>query len=239
MLNLNGLLGRLLNAGGQILDTPGKKLAAGGAGAALLFTETGRDIAGAALKFGGIAALAGLAYQAWQKHRDEQDRGEQDGEVPSHSASSQPLASRNIPPNTLGTEPPPLPASYAPSDPAAQETLARTIMVAMVTAAKADGAVDADEQSNILNHATELKLDGEEQDFLFAELGKPFDMEPVVQSARTPEIAAEVYAASVIAVGTPSPAEGHYLKRLAGRLSLPDGVVGEIHAALGVQSASA
>ena len=41
MIDLNGLLGRVLNAGGQILDTPGKKLAAGGAGAALLFTEQG------------------------------------------------------------------------------------------------------------------------------------------------------------------------------------------------------
>lgn len=218
MLDLNGLLGRVLNAGGQILDTPGKKLAAGGLGAALLFTETGRDIAGAALKYGGIAALGGLAYHAWQKHRAEQ----QGAGAP--AAPESPLA---------------LPDSFMPKQEAAQESLALLLVQAMVTAAKADGTVDADEQGKILAHADQLKLSEEEQDFLFAELGKPFDMEPVVRRARTPEIAAEVYAASVLAVGQPSPAESHYLKRLAQRLSLPEGVVREIHTSLGVQSVSA
>jgi uncharacterized membrane protein YebE (DUF533 family) len=214
MIDLNGLLGRVLNAGGQILDTPGKKLAAGGAGAALLFTDTGRDIAGAALKYGGIAALGGLAYYAWQKHRAQQD-GQQSAETPASPRA--------------------LPTSFVPSAPSAQEGLARLLVLAMVTAAKADGTVDADEQGKILAHADEMKLTDEEQGFLFAELGKPFDMEPVVQGARTPEIAAEVYAASVLAVGQPSPAESAYLKRLAQRLQLPEGVVREIHGGLGVQ----
>ena len=217
MIDLNGLLGRVLNAGGQILDTPGKKLAAGGAGAALLFTETGRDIAGAALKYGGIAALGGLAYYAWQKHRAQQ--GGQAGETPASPRA--------------------LPASFHPSSPSAQENLARLLVLAMVTAAKADGTVDADEQGKILAHADQMKLTDEEQGFLFAELGKPFDMEPVVQGARTPEIAAEVYAASVLAVGQPSPAESAYLKRLAQRLQLPEGVVSEIHTGLGVQAVPA
>lgn len=214
MIDLNGLLGRVLNSGGQLLDTPGKKLAAGGAGAALLFTETGRDIAGAALKYGGIAALGGLAYYAWQKYRAQQE-GTQAPEAPASPRS--------------------LPTGFLPSAPAAQESLAKLIVLAMVTAAKADGTVDDDEQGKILAHAGQLKLSDEEQSFLFAELGKPFDMEPVVRGAGTPEIAAEVYAASVLAVGQPSPAEQHYLKRLAQRLQLPDGVVREIHSGLGVQ----
>ena len=218
MIDLNGLLGRVLNAGGNILDTPGKKLAAGGIGAGLLFTETGRDIAGAALKYGGIAALGGLAYHAWQKHRAQQD-GQQ--------APDTPAAPRA------------LPTSFLPAAPAAQESLAKLLVLAMVTAAKADGKVDDDEQGKILAHADQMKLSDEEQSFLFAELGKPFDMEPVVRGANTPEIAAEVYAASVLAVGQPSPAETHYLKRLAQRLQLPEGVVGEIHKALGVQAVPA
>jgi len=220
MLDLNGLLGRVLNTGGQILDTPGKKLAAGGVGAALLFTETGRDIAGTALKYGGIAALGGLAWHAWQKHKAGQ--------------ATAPAASQ-----FASEAPPPLPAAFLPQEPAAQEGLARLIVIAMVTAAKADGTLDSEEQGKILGHAEQLRLSDEEQGFLFAELGKPFDMEPVIQGARTPEVAAEVYAASVIAVGQPSPAEAHYLKRLASRLQLPDGVVREIHAALGTQPVAA
>jgi len=223
MIDLNGLLGRVLNAGGQILDSPGKKLAAGGVGAALLFTETGRDIAGAALKYGGIAALGGLAYHAWQKHKAQQEG--QPAAAPAASGGFQ--------------RPQALPAAYVPQEAGAQENLARLIVVAMVTAAKADGTVDADEQGKILGHAEQLRLSDEEQGFLFAEMGKPFDMEPVIRGARTPEIAAEVYAASVLAVGQPSPAEVHYLKRLAQRLQLPDGVVQEIHKGLGVQPVAA
>ena len=107
----------------------------------------------------------------------------------------------------------------------------------MVTAAKSDGTVDEEEQQAILNHSEALQLTPEEQSLLFEEMGKPFDMEPVVKAATTPEIATEVYAVSVVAIGTPSTAERAYLKMLAKRLQLPDDVVASLHRTLGAQPA--
>ncbi|MBC6405002.1 MAG: tellurite resistance TerB family protein [Rhodospirillales bacterium] len=221
MVNLNALLGQLIGTGGQalkkgsrVLDTPGKKILAGGAGAALLFTGTGREV----LKYGGVAALGALAYQAWKNHNTAKD-GE---EAP---AAPQSLT------------PPPAGSGFVPQDEGARESLAKLLIAAMVTAAKSDGTVDEEEQQAILNHSEALQLTPEEQSLLFEEMGKPFDMEPVVKAATTPEIATEVYAVSVVAIGTPSTAERAYLKMLAKRLQLPDDVVASLHRTLGAQPA--
>ncbi|MBC6416523.1 MAG: tellurite resistance TerB family protein [Rhodospirillales bacterium] len=221
MVNLNALLGQLINTGGQalkkgnqVLDTPGKKILAGGAGAALLFTGTGREV----LKYGGVAALGAVAYQAW-KNRNTAKAGEE------ASAAPQSLT------------PPPAGSGFVPQDEGARESLAKLLIAAMVTAAKSDGIVDEEEQQAILNHSEALQLTPEEQSLLFEEMGKPFDMEPVVRAATTPEIATEIYAVSVVAIGTPSTAERAYLKMLAKRLQLPGDVVASLHKTLGAQPA--
>lgn len=224
MVNLNGLLGQLMNSGGQalkqggrVLDTPGKKLLAGGAGAAMLFTETGRG----ALKYGGVAALGALAYHAWQ-NRDKGAQGAPDGQA---AATPEALPE------------PPADSGFVPQDDAGRDALAKLLIAAMVTAAKADGTIDEEEQQAMLAHSEALELTPEEQGLLFAEMAKPFDMEPVVAGANSPEIATEVYAASVVAVGTPSPAERAYLNMLAQRLKLPQDVVSSLHTTLGLQPA--
>jgi uncharacterized membrane protein YebE (DUF533 family) len=223
-MDLNNLLGRVLNAGGQILDTPGKKMAAGGAAAAgILLTETGRDLAGAAVKYGGIAAIGALALHAWQRSQETQAAGS----VAAPMAAPAPgtfLPSQTWPPQTLA---PPVPAENA-----ANQNHARLLLGAMVNAAKADGSVDVEEQNLILGHADKLNLSHEERSFLFHELNKPFDMEPIIAGATTPELAAEVYAVSRIAVGAASPAENSYLRVLAGRLKLPEAVARELDGAL-------
>lgn len=50
-----------------MLNTLGKSAAAGGVLALLLGTGIGRKLTGPALKLGGLAALGGVAYQAYQK----------------------------------------------------------------------------------------------------------------------------------------------------------------------------
>jgi uncharacterized membrane protein YebE (DUF533 family) len=44
-------------------------LATGAIVAVLLGTGTGRSIGGSALKLGGMAAIAGLGYQAWKNYQ--------------------------------------------------------------------------------------------------------------------------------------------------------------------------
>ncbi len=139
------------------------------------------------------------------------------------------------PPADSGLMPPDENAREA-LDENAREALAKLLIAAMVTAAKADGIVD-EEQQAMLRHSDALELTPEEQGMLFSEMAEPFDMEPVVAGANMSEIATEVYAASVVAVGTLSAAERAYLKILAQRLKLPDDVVSSLHTTLGFQAA--
>lgn len=233
-MDLNNLLGRVLGAGGQILDTPGKKLAAGGAAAGLLFTETGRDLAGAAVKYGGIAAIGALALHAWQRSQ----AGQAEAAVPATAEAANPAPGGFLPPQVSNARPlpPVIEASVVEAQPketpVAAESHAKLLLGAMINAAKADGIVDAEEQSLILGHADKLNLNDDERNFLFQELSKPFDMEPIVRGASTPELAAEVYAVSRIAVGAASPAENSYLHVLASRLKLPPAVAGQIDSEL-------
>lgn len=232
-MDLNNLLGKVLGAGGQVLNTPGKKLAAGGAAAGILFTETGRDLAGAAVKYGGIAAIGALALHAWQRSQAGAPAAADNGTAAANSAPGGFLPPQLSTPQPL---PPVIEARAVETlpveTPVAAESHAKLLLGAMINAAKADGNVDAEEQSLILGHADKLNLSDDERNFLFQELSKPFDMEPIVRGATTPELAAEIYAVSRIAVGAASPAENSYLHVLAGRLKLPQAVTGQIDSGL-------
>jgi uncharacterized membrane protein YebE (DUF533 family) len=94
----------------------------------------------------------------------------------------------------------------------------------MIAAAKADGHIDATEQQRIFGKLDELDLDTEEKAFVIDELRKPLDIDAVVAAATTPELALEIYAASVLAIDPDDPAEQAYLAMLASRLKLDPGL---------------
>jgi uncharacterized membrane protein YebE (DUF533 family) len=71
-------------------------------------------------------------------------------------------------------------------------------------------------------------LDPESQNLLVKEMGHPVDIDAIVNSATSPEIAAEIYAASLLAVEVDSAAEKAYLGMLAARLELPAQLVAEL-----------
>ena len=80
---LNDLLGSTIpEPASTVRDTAGKAtqmakdnpLAAGALVAVLLGTGTGRQVTGAALKLGGIAAIGGLAYKAYQNYKNGDSR---------------------------------------------------------------------------------------------------------------------------------------------------------------------
>ena len=74
-----------------------------------------------------------------------------------------------------------------------------------------------------------LDLDPEERDILVQEMGKPVDMDAIVQRATTQEVAAEIYLASLLAIDVDTVAEQSYLGMLAARLQLPKPLVQELH----------
>jgi len=160
-----------------------------------------------AVKLGGTAALAGLAYKAYTQWQASKNAAPQ--------AEAPPM--KDITPKPEGTP-------FLPSIAQQRDSMSLAILRAMIAAAKADGHIDADEQRRIFGKLDELDLDMEEKAFVMDELRKPLDIDAVVAAASTPELAVEIYAASVLAIDPDDPAEQAYLAMLASRLKLDPGL---------------
>ncbi len=182
---------------------------AGGLATYLLAGKKPKKLAKKALTYGGMAVVGGLAYKAWRDY--------QSGRPP-QAAADEPVA------------PPPTEARYLPQSAAEEEQLGRSLLRAMIAAAKSDGHIDGEEQKRIFAHIEQLGLDNDDKAFVFEELSKPLDVEGVAAGATSPETAAEIYAASLLAIDADGPAEKGYLSMLAARLSLPPGLVAHLHA---------
>jgi uncharacterized membrane protein YebE (DUF533 family) len=98
----------------------------------------------------------------------------------------------------------------------------------MIAVAGADGRLDAQESQAIFQKIQSLGLDSESQSLLVEEMGHPVDMDVIINSASSPEIAAEIYTASLLAVDVDTAAEKGYLAMLAARLRLPSELVVEL-----------
>ncbi len=174
------------------------------------------DLAGKAQL--GIGLL-GIAMAAWEHYQ-------------------QPRAPAATPGAAGSATPPPAPASgplRPPPPPAANPDRTRDMALlvqAMVAAAAADGAIDAQERERILARATASGLDSDSQAFLERELAAPRSLEQIVAAAR-PALAPDLYAASLIAISADTEAERAYLDRLAQALSLPTETRAAIHQQLG------
>jgi uncharacterized membrane protein YebE (DUF533 family) len=77
-----------------------------------------------------------------------------------------------------------------------------------------------------------LPLDADDKAFVMDELRKPLDVDAVAKGARSPEEAAEMYAASLLAIDVNNAAERGYLALLAARLRLDDKLVEHLHATI-------
>lgn len=100
----------------------------------------------------------------------------------------------------------------------------------MVAAAKADGHVDERERELIEGEFSKLNSDQALQQWLQAELNKPLDPVEVARAATTPEMAAEMYIASVMLVDEEHFMERAYLDELARQLKLEPGLKAELEA---------
>lgn len=199
---LGGLLGGAGKNGlGSLLSgATGGALAAGAMGL-LLGNKTARKIGGQALTYGGLAALGVLAYKAYGNWQSQQ-AGAPQGE-----------------PQTLDR----LPAAQA-------EQHSQAILKALVAAAKADGHVDSRERELIEGEFSKLDNDPQLQHWLHAELNKPLDPAEVARAASTPEMAAEMYLASVLLVDEEHFMERAYLDELARQLKLDPALKVELEA---------
>ncbi|KPU58233.1 hypothetical protein AN403_2769 [Pseudomonas fluorescens] len=184
--------------GGLLSGAGGGALAAGAMGL-LLGSKKARKVGGKVAVYGGLAALGVLAYKAYGNWQSQQGG----------AAGAEPQTLDRVP--------------------AAQVELhSQAILKALVAAAKADGHVDERERALIEGEFTRLDSDQELQHWLHAELNKPLDPSDVARAARSPEIAAEMYIASVMMVDEENFMEKAYLDELARQLKLEPGLKAEL-----------
>lgn len=204
---LGGLLGGAAKGGqggdlGTLLKGAGGGALAAGALGLLLGNKSARKMGGKALTYGGLAALGVMAYKAYGNWQAQQ--------------ASAPQAE----PQTLDR----LPAPQV-------ELHSQAILKALVGAAKADGHVDARERQLIEGELVKLtQNDAELQHWLQAELNKPLDPADIARAASTPEMAAEMYVASVLMVDEEHFMERAYLEELARQLKLDPALKSELEA---------
>ncbi|MES9963830.1 MAG: tellurite resistance TerB family protein [Candidatus Sedimenticola sp. 20ELBAFRAG] len=114
------------------------------------------------------------------------------------------------------------------------EDLGLLTVDAMINAAKADAEVDEQEMQKIIGRLQESDADESELDYLRKALSGPMDTNAIVSRVDDPQVAAQVYTASLFAISVDTDAERIYVNDLAHRLGLPQDVRDEIHAALGL-----
>ena len=188
-------------------------LAAGALAAVLLGTGSGRAVTGSALKLGGLAAIGGLAYKAYQNY--------QAGKKPDNSEAS----------GETELLPPPADSGFDPETaPQGTGEFTLSLIRAMIAAAKADGHIDDAERRKIADRLSLAGIGEDAERFMREELERPLDIDALVASASTEEQRVELYTASRLAIDPDTRAERGYLDLLAGRLQLADALVDHVEA---------
>lgn len=204
---LGGMLGEVLNQAGQAAG--GKQnLALGGLGALVgsLLGGGGKSLGGA-LGGGLMALLGAMAFKALQ------GSGQSTGRVPLGLVEPQSEAEREE-----------------------LENRSELVLKAMINAAKADGKIDEGEAQRIVGKLQEAGADADGQRYVLELMRRPMETETLITAAEGhPNLAAEIYAASLMAIEVDTSAEQAYLGKLASGLGLTAEVTRRIQQMVGLQ----
>ena len=185
-------------------STLGKGAIAGGL-LGVLLTSGGRRMLGTGIKVGGMAAIGGLAYKAYEDWKV--------GQGGSDAAALPPPGS-----------------AFDPGDGEDADRLAVHLLQAVIAVAKADGHVTPDERARIDGQLTNLGLEDEAAALIAAELDAPFDVDRIAALAGSEAEATQIYAVSLLAIDPDNTEEKAYLAALARRLNLDPSLVQSLHA---------
>lgn len=216
MSDINKLLGQLLNS--SVTQGLAGGLA-GGLATGMLSKKTKKKLGKTALTAGGIAAVGALAFTAYKQYNKYQ--ANKDNPTP------EPTQAMGLNPELFSA---PDNSAFIPAleNKQASEDLALTLIRAMIAASNADGVMDSKESQVIFEKIEEMGLDNDDKSLLVREMNRSVDMNAIVKSATSPEVAAEIYTASLLAIDVDNAAEKGYLAMLAARLELPQPLVLEI-----------
>ncbi len=198
-----GGLGDLLSGSGLggMLSGFGGGVVTGGALGLLLGNKKARKIGGKVAMYGGLAALGVIAYKAYSNYQAQKGQ----------TAQREPQTIDRLPTPQI-------------------EEHSVAILKALVAASKADGHVDAKERQLLDQELGKFSNDMELRRWFESELNKPLDPAEVARAAKTPEMAAEMYIASVLMVDDENFMERSYLEELARQLKIDPALKGELEA---------
>lgn len=144
------------------------------------------------MKYGGIAVIGMLAFNAFRKWQQQSGQGAGITTSGFHPASA----------------------------PGGAAAFSQVLANAMAAAAQSDGKLDQDEVNRVAAGLQKFGAGNLDQAALVQFLSTPVDPQSVVNAATTPEAALQIYAASVMAVRPDSQAEIQYLANLAQALGI-------------------
>ena len=213
-----GLLGNLLGMAQSSLDSASRNpLQAGGLGAVVgSVLGGGGDSMKGALAGGALAMLAGVALKALDQAGQGRAEARAAGSVPT----------------TDGSLPLVLEAPESAAEQQVLDTKAQLVLKGMINIAKSDGQVGIDELQKIIGKAEDMAAD--DKDWLMRELQQPLDLNAFAAEIPSQEVAAEIYAASLLAVEVDTPEEREYLRQFAEKTALHPMIVQHIHQTMGV-----
>ncbi len=185
--------------------------AAAGSALALLLGSR-RGLGGKVVQVGTVAALGTLA---WRAYNDWQAKNQ--ASAPASAAGA---------------------AQSAPTTPARFEALpapqlelhSRAMLKAMIAAAKSDGHLDERERGVVEAEMKRLEADPGVQRWFEDELRRPLEPAEVAAASTSPQMASEIYLASVLVAGEATTMERAYLDALATQLQLAPGLKAELEA---------
>ncbi len=204
-MSAQSMIEQLLKSGLSSLGGGGKpggsdlgKYAAGGVLGLLLGSKRGRSMGGTVLKYGSVAAIGALAWRAYGEYQARQAAAA--GTAPAPAAAPPTLAS--------------LPAPQI-------ERHSRVLLKAMIAAAKSDGHFDDRERELVEAELQRQEADPAMRQWVESELRRPVEPADVAAGAGSPEVAAEIYLASLLVADVTTTMERAYLDELARQLKLP------------------
>jgi uncharacterized membrane protein YebE (DUF533 family) len=192
-----------------LLGSPAMKGVLGGVGGGLLagLLMSNKKVRKVA-SYGGAAALGALAITAYRNYQ-------------SHKNPT------SAPVGTAAPAATPALLNFDQKTPTEQENESRVMLAAMVAAAKADGQFDDAERQLIRERVRQLG-DSDAVAWAQAEIQKPLNVNDIAAMATNPELASEIYLASLIIIDEQNEREQNYLNQLGDCLNLPPQLRAEI-----------
>ena len=181
---------------------------AGGLGALVLGTKTGRGLAVDAAKLGGLVLIGGLAYKAYQNYQN-----------------GKPLldAART------GTDAAPDGSGFEPD--AMTNDAAMLYIRGMIAAAAADGRIDQGERDKIFGSLEQAGIEDAARDFIQGELDNPASIDDLVAAVSSEGEAIQLFTAARMAIDFDTGEEQQFLLSLADALNIAPELVQHIDAA--------